>query len=167
MSRDSLLVQQLLTKSSGFASKTPNTDGRSLLQLRFHSRGKSPGSSHFSKDREVTKQCAQRASFSVHGTGLRCCEGGWWCFCCADGAVVVEKDRAEQRRAPQDARVQGRSLPVGAVPEFPCHSHSVCGLLGSRVSTDTWNSPENASSGRTSSCVNVGAYSCTFPRCVQ
>lgn len=95
MSRD----REPLTKSSGFASKTPNADGGSLLPLRIHSRGKSPGSSHFRKDREVAKQCAQRASFSVHGTGLRCCEGGC-CFCCADRAVEVEvgKDRAEQRR---------------------------------------------------------------------
>lgn len=38
--------------------------------------------------------------------------------------MEVEKDRAEQRRAPQDARVQGRSLSVGAAPEFPCHSDS-------------------------------------------
>lgn len=32
----------------------------------------------------------------------------------------------------------------------------------SMLFADTWNSPQNASSGRTSSCVNVGAYSCTF-----
>lgn len=112
MSRDSLLFREPLTKSSGFASKTPKTDGRSLLQRRFHSRGKSPGAPI--SDREVAKQCAQRASFSVHGTGLRCREGGRCWFCCADRPVEVEKDCAEQRRAPQDARVQGRSLPVGA-----------------------------------------------------
>lgn len=70
-----------------------------------------------------------------------------------------EKDRAEQRRARRDARVQGTQR---CAPEFPCHLHSVSALSESRVSTDTWESPENASTSRTSSCVNVGAYSGTF-----
>lgn len=70
-----------------------------------------------------------------------------------------EKDRAEQRRARWDARVQGTQR---CAPESPCHLHSVSALSASRVSTDTWESPENAATSRTSSCVNVGAYSCTF-----
>lgn len=159
MSRDSRLVREPLTKSSGFALKNAKqrrtvTPTAEIPQQAFCS-GKSAGRSHLRKDREVAEQCAQRASFwcSRNGTDvlrrrvlLFLHRGPWtWSGTAPNKGGQRRSGSAETQRSLSELHL---SYPV---------IDSAQAASGNTVSTVTWNGPEKASSGRTSSCVNGDA----------